>query len=145
MKEYERNHRGHRANISSLCSPKEFPLRDITERIIAAAIEVHSTLGPGLLEGVYEQALTYEFSLRGVDFERQKRIMLKYKGKSIGFHRIDFLIEKQVILEIKATNGISKIFQAQLLTYLRAMRKRVGLLINFNEERLKDGIKRLVL
>jgi GxxExxY protein len=126
-------------------SPVEFPLKDITERIIASAIEVHSTLGPGLLESVYEEALAYEFKLREIDYERQKEIMLNYKGKSIGSHRIDFLIEREVILEIKATDGIHKIFEAQLLTYMKAMKKKVGLLINFNVERLKDGIKRLVL
>ena len=145
MKEYERNHRGHREKIDSLCSPEEFPLKDITKKIIACAIEVHSTLGPGLLESVYEEALMDEFELRGVNFERQKEIMLEYKGKSIGPHRIDFLIEDKVILEIKATEGMKKIFEAQILTYMKAMKKKVGLLINFNVERLKDGIKRLVL
>ncbi|MCD5417220.1 GxxExxY protein [Candidatus Bipolaricaulota bacterium] len=126
-------------------NPKEFPLKDITEKIIAGAIEVHSTLGPGLLESVYEEALAYEFELRGIKFERQKKIILEYKGKSIGPHRIDFLIEGQVLLEIKATEGMKKIFEAQLLTYMRATKKKVGLLIHFNVERLKDGIKRLVL
>jgi len=91
MKEYvERNHRGHRATINPPCPPKEFLLKDITEKIIAAAIEVHSTLGPGLLESVYEEALAYEFELRGINFERQKEIVLEYKGKTIGSHRIDF-------------------------------------------------------
>ncbi|MEA3431994.1 MAG: GxxExxY protein [candidate division WOR-3 bacterium] len=120
-------------------------MKDKTEKIIACAIEVHSTLGPGLLESVYEEALAYEFELRGINFERQKEIMLEYKGKSIGPHRIDFLIEEQVILEIKATEGMKKIFEAQVLTYMKAIKKKVGLLINFNVERLKDGIKRLVL
>lgn len=145
MKGYQTNHRGHRAKIKSLCSQNEFPLKDITEKIIASAIEVHSALGPGLLESVYEEVLAYEFELRGIYFERQKEIMLKYKGRSIGPHRIDFLIERQVILEIKATEGMKKIFEAQTLTYMKAMKKRVGLLINFNVERLKKGIKRLVL
>jgi len=124
---------------------EEFPLKDITEKIIGCAIEVHSTLGPGLLESVYEEALAHEFKLRGIVFERQKEIELEYKGKRIGKHRIDYLVEQEVILEIKATEGINKIFEAQLLTYMKAMKKRVGLLINFNTERLKDGIKRLIL
>ena len=81
---------------------EKYPLRDITERIISAAIEVHSTLGPGLLESVYEEALAYEFDLRKIRYERQKQINLKYKGKAIGIHRIDFLIEESVILELKA-------------------------------------------
>jgi GxxExxY protein len=132
-------------NKNSLCSSKEFPLKDVTEKIISCAIEVHSILGPGLLESIYEEALAHEFKLRKIIFERQKEIELDYKGKRIGNHRIDYLIEKEVILEIKATEGMNKIFEAQLLTYMKAMKKRGGLLINFNTERLKDGIKRLIL
>ena len=126
-------------------SQKEFPLKDITERIISCAIEVHSTLGPGLLESVYEEALGYEFQLRRIPYERQKEIGLKYKGRDIGKHRIDCLVEGQVIVELKAVEGMNKIYEAQLLTYLKAMDKRVGLLINFNVERLKEGIKRLII
>ena len=124
---------------------KEFPLKDVTERIISCAIEVHSTLGPGLLESVYEEALGYEFQLRRIPYERQKEIGLKYKGRDIGKHRIDYLVEGQVIVELKAVEGMNKIYEAQLLTYLKAMDKRVGLLINFNVERLKEGIKRLII
>ena len=141
----ERNHRGHREGNSSLCSPKEFPSKDITEKIISCAIEVHSTLGPGLLESVYEEALAYEFELRGIEYEKQKEIRLKYKGREIGNHRIDFLAEREVILEIKAVEQIHKIYEAQVLTYLKAVKKRVGLLINFNVERLKEGLKRLII
>jgi len=84
------NHRGHRGRLNSLCSLKEFPLKNITEKIISCAIEVHSILGPGLLESVYEEALAHEFKLRGMVFERQKKIELDYKGKKIGKHRIDY-------------------------------------------------------
>ena len=125
--------------------PKEFPLKDVTERIIACAMEVHSTLGPGLLESVYEEALAHEFTLRGINYEKQKENNLIFKGKEIGKHRIDFLVENEVVLELKAVETMHKIFEAQILTYLRATNKRVGLLINFNVERLKDGIKRLIL
>ena len=145
----KRNHRGHRENIlnfkRSLCSPKEYPLKDVTEKIISSCIEVHSNLGPGLLENIYEEALAHEFELRKIRYERQKQIQLRYKGKEIGFHKIDFLIENEVILEIKAVEGLNEIFKAQLLTYLKAMDKKVGLLINFNVLRLKEGIKRLIL
>jgi GxxExxY protein len=134
-----------RAQRFSLCSPKEFPLKEITEKVISCALEVHSTLGPGLLENVYEEALGHEFTLRGIVCERQKEINLRYKGKEIGKHRIDFLIENEVIVELKAVEAMNKIYEAQLLTYLKAMGKRVGLLINFNVERLKDGIKRLII
>ncbi len=133
------------AQRNTLCSPKEFPLKEKTERIISCAIEVHSTLGPGLLESIYEEALAQEFMLRGVAYEKQKAISLKYKGADIGKHRIDYLVENEIVLELKAVEAMNKIYEAQLLTYLRAMNKRVGLLINFNVERLKDGIKRLII
>ena len=124
--------------------PREFPLREITERIISCALEVHSTLGPGLLENVYEEALAHEFSLRKIKYIKQKEISLKYKGKDIGIHRIDYLVEDEVIVELKAVETLHKIYEAQILTYLRALDKRVGLLINFNVVRLKEGIKRLI-
>ena len=123
----------------------KYPLKELTGKIISAAIEVHSTLGPGLLESVYEEALAYEFDLRKIYYERQKQINLKYKGKAIGIHRIDFLVEKSVILELKAVESVNKIFEAQLLTYLYATGKKVRLLMNFNVQRLKEGLKRLVV
>ena len=129
----------------ALCSPGEFPSKEITNSIISCAIEVHSALGPGLLENIYEEALSHEFTLRKIIYERQKKISLKYKGKDIGMHRIDYLVENEVILELKAVETMNKIYEAQLLTYLKAMNTRVGLLINFNVERLKDGIKRLII
>jgi len=124
---------------------KEFPLKEVTERIISCALEVHSALGPGLLESLYEEALVEEFKLRNILYERQKEIVMKYKGKNIGNHRIDLLVEDKVIVELKATDAINKIYEAQLLTYLKATNKRIGLLVNFNVERLKDGIKRLII
>jgi GxxExxY protein len=127
----------------SLDAQKEFPLRDITEKIIACALEVYSTLGPGLLESVYEEELAHEFNLRGVKYKKQKEIDLKFKEKEIGTHRIDFLVENEVVLELKAVESMHRIFEAQILTYLRATNKRVGLLLNFNVERLKDGIKEI--
>ena len=130
---------------NSLYPQKEFPLKDITERIISCAIEVHRTLGPGLLENLYEGALEYEFDLRGIYYERQKEIGLRYKRRVIGQHRINYLVENQVIVELKSVALMNTIYEAQLLTYLRAMDKKIGLLINFNVERLKDGIKRLII
>ena len=124
---------------------KDFPLKAITEKIISSAIEVHSTLGPGLLENIYEEALAYEFELRSIRYEKQKEVGLKYKDRSIGKHRIDFLVEDQVVVELKAVGTMHKIYEAQLLTYLKAMERRVGLLVNFNVEMLKDGIKRMVM
>jgi len=122
-----------------------YPFKDITEKIISCAIEVHSSLGPGLLESIYEEALAHEFVLRGMMFEKQREISLDYKGKTIGKHRLDFLIEDKVILELKAVETMHSLFEAQLLTYLKVMNKRVGLLINFNVVSLKEGIKRMVI
>jgi len=102
-------------------------------------------LGPGLLESIYEEALAHEIALRGILYEKQKEINLNYKGKEIGRHRINFLIENEVVVELKAVEKMNNIFEAQLLTYLKIMDKRVGLLMNFNVERLKDGIKRLII
>lgn len=98
-----------------------------------------------LLNGVNKNALAYEFELRKISYDRQKEIELKYKDRIIGKHRIDFFIEDKVILELKAADAIHPIYKAQLLTYLRATGKQVGLLINFNVERLKDGIKRFII
>ena len=134
-----------RTQRKTLCAQKEFPLKDITGRIISCAIEVHSILGPGLLENVYEEALSHEFKFRDIKYERKKEITLKYKGKVVGKHRIDFMIEDKVILELKAVEAVNKIYEAQLLTYLRATNKRIGLLINFNVDLLKKGIKRLII
>ncbi len=122
-----------------------YPFKDITEKIISCAIEVHSILGPGLLENLYEEALAYEFKLRKISFEKQKAINVLYKGKDIGVHRVDFLVENEIVLELKAIEAINKIHIAQVLTYLKAMNKKIGLLINFNVELLKNGIKRIIL
>jgi GxxExxY protein len=123
----------------------KYPLRGVTGRIISCAMEVHSMLGPGLLESIYEESLAHEFTLRGIVYEKQRGISLRYKGKDVGKHRIDYLVENEVIVELKAVEVMNKIYEAQLLTYLRAMNKRVGLLVNFNVERLKEGIKRLII
>ena len=134
-----------RTQRKTLCTKYEYPHKDITSNILASAIEVHSNLGPGLLESVYEEALVIEFELKGIYFERQKEIDLKYKNRPIGKHRLDFLIENEVIVELKTVESIHNIHIAQVLTYLKATGKRIGLIINFNVELLKNGIKRLVI
>jgi GxxExxY protein len=121
------------------------PLEEKIEKIISSATEVHSQLGPGLLENIYDEALAHEFTLRRIPFERQKEIKLTYKGKDIGWYRIDYLVEDEILVELKTVEALQGIHETQLLTYLRALNKKVGLLINFNVGRLKDGIKRLVL
>jgi GxxExxY protein len=117
----------------------------LTERIIGCAIEVHRVLGPGLLEASYEAALVVEFEAAKLRFQRQLIIPVFYKGQSIGEHRLDFLVENAVVVELKSVERFDPIFEAQVLTYLRLSDKRRGLLINFNSRLLKDGVKRFVL
>jgi GxxExxY protein len=125
----------------------EFPEKNdpLTERIIGCAIEVHRVLGPGLLEVSYEAALAIEMSAAGLVYQRQLVVPVFYKGQSIGEHRLDFLVENEVILELKSVERFDPLFEAQLLTYLRLTGKRRGLLLNFNTRLLKDGIRRYVL
>ena len=118
---------------------------EITSKIISCCLEIHSFFAPGLLESIYEDALTREFEIQDIAFERQKSIELNYKGRIIGNHRIDFLVEDEVVVELKAVEAINNIYLAQLITYLKVMDKRVGLLINFNVEKLQKGIKRIIL
>ena len=124
---------------------KEYPFKDIAEKIISCAIEVHSLLGPGLLENLYEEAMEHELKSRGIEYKRQKELEIKYKGNPIGNYRLDYLIENKVIVELKCVEAIKGIHIAQVLTYLKAENIRVGLLINFNVDKLKDGIKRVIL
>ena len=119
---------------------------EITREIIGAAIEVHRTLGgPGLLESVYEEALSWEMTHRGLLVERQLQVPINYKGNPLTSPlRLDLLVEKKVIVECKATTQYNNIFEAQLLTYLRLLDLRVGLVINFGEKTVKRGIHRVV-
>ncbi|NOT03685.1 MAG: GxxExxY protein [Anaerolineales bacterium] len=121
------------------------PENAITQRIIKCAIEVHKQLGPGLLENMYENALTVEFELEGLSCKQQLAIPAIYKGRSLGDYRLDLLVEDMVIVEVKSVERFDPVFEAQLLTYLRLTKKRVGLLINFNTRLVKDGIKRFIL
>jgi GxxExxY protein len=127
------------------CEPGEH-IDALANAVIGAAIEVHRVLGPGYLESVYEQALAIELDRRGIPFERQKTTAVCYKGHAIGEGRLDFLIGGRVVVELKATDGIAPIHVAQVLSYLKALRLPLGLLINFNVRLLKNGgIKRVVL
>ena len=117
----------------------------ITERIIAAAIEVHRHLGPGLLESIYESALCVEFEQLALKFENQKKIGVDYKGRRIGDYRIDFVVENSIVVELKSTEKHNPVFDAQILSYMRLGDYKLGLLINFNQRLLKDGIKRFIL
>jgi GxxExxY protein len=118
----------------------------ITQTIIGCAIEVHRHLGPGLLENAYEVALCREFDLQSIEYQRQKRLPLHYKGIDLGLsYRIDILVAQAVVIEVKAVEKGQKIHEAQLLTYLKLGGYQVGLLLNFNVSQLRDGIVRRVL
>ena len=120
-------------------------LNEITGRIIGVAIEVHKTLGgPGLLKAFYEEALAWELELRGLLVERQVHVPIRYKNKNLATPlRLDMLVEKQVVVEVKATTQYNSIFEVQTLTYLRLMDLRVGLVINFGERVVRGGIHRV--
>ena len=117
----------------------------ITERIIGCAIAVHKVLGPGLLESVYESAMLIELRKCSLFTERQKKLVVKYDGIEIGEHRLDILVEKTVVVELKSVERFDPVFQAQLLSYLKLGGYPVGLLINFNSRMLKQGIKRMTI
>jgi GxxExxY protein len=125
----------------------EFPEQKdpLTEKIIGCAIEVHRTLGPGLLESTYESALGVEFEINGIQFQRQVICPVSYKGRIVGDYCLDLLVENSVIVEIKSVERHDPIFEAQLLTYLKITGHKRGLLLNFNTRLLKEGIKRFVL
>jgi GxxExxY protein len=120
--------------------------RELTERVIGLAIEVHRLTGPGMLESVYEGCLCYELGQAGITFERQAGIPVAYKGDQFdeGF-RADILVERQLIIEIKAVATILPTRDAQVLTYLRMSGLRLGLLFNFHARLLKDGLRRFVI
>ena len=118
--------------------------KDLTQEIIGAAMEVHRELGSGFLEYVYEEALGYELNLRATHFERQKELDIYYKDLLIPRkYKPDLIVENKVIVEIKATSGLTEIEEAQLLNYLKATKMRVGLLLNFGKKSLE--VKRRIL
>ena len=117
----------------------------LTEKIISAAIEVHRTLGPGLLETIYEEALCHEFGLVGIGFQRQIAVDVIYKEHVIQGQRLDLLVENEVVVEIKSLRALPDVATSQLLSYLKATNLKRGLLINFGEKQLISGIKRISL
>jgi GxxExxY protein len=113
---------------------------ELTERVIGSAIEVHRALGPGLLESAYEECLCHELHLRGIGFERQVPLPVEYKGVKLDCgYRLDLIVESVLILEIKCVEHVLPVHEAQILTYMRMTRKRVGLILNFNVAVLTRG------
>ena len=125
--------------------PSDMPENAITERIIKCAIEVHKQLGPGLLESIYEDAMTVEFELEGLRYSQQVKLPVIYKGRELGELKLDLLVEDMIAVEVKSVERYDPVFEAQVLTYLKLTQKRVGLLINFNSRLVKDGLKRFIL
>ena len=119
---------------------------ELSKIIVESAIEVHRNLGgPGLLEGVYEEALVWEIKQRSVLLERQLTVPIVYKGNALATPlRLDILVENKVIIEVKSVSQYNPIFEAQILTYLRMMNLKLGLVINFGERLVRDGIHRVV-
>lgn len=120
-------------------------INDITYEIRGAIYDVYKELGPGLLESVYEEALCYELEQRGLKVQRQLWVPISYKGKVLKTElRLDVLVEEQVVVELKSVEEMKKVFAKQLLTYLRLMNKKVGLLVNFNTDNILNAITRIV-
>lgn len=118
-------------------------INKITETIIGCAIEVHRALGPGLLESAYEECLFFELTKASLNVERQQAVPVVYKEIKLDCgYRIDLLVNKTVIIELKSVDGFNPVYEAQILTYMKFANKPIGLLINFNVLLLKDGIKR---
>ncbi len=115
-------------------------------KIIAAAIEVHKHLGPGLLESAYEQCLDYELGKNGLSIKRQEPVPILYKEVKLEYgYRIDILVENLIVVELKSVDALLPVHQAQILTYMKFSQKKLGLLINFNVTLLKNGLRRYVL
>lgn len=115
------------------------------KQVIGVAIEVHRHLGPGFLESIYERALCHELQLQGIPFEKQVEILVPYKDVFIPGQRLDLIIDKFLILELKAVEEILPIHEAQLLSYLKSTGLKIGLIINFKVKQLKSGIRRIIL
>ena len=127
-------------------SAHDFRMTDtLTEKIIGACIEVHRELGPGLLESIYEEALCHELHLQQVPCARQVEVAVRYKGIVIKGQRIDLLVGNEVIVELKSISQLPEVAMAQMLSYLKATGLKRGLIVNFGEKRLVDGVKRVSL
>jgi len=119
-------------------------LQELTEKIISAAMAVHTSLGPGFLEQIYENALELELTNRGHQVQRQVWLDVLYRGHVVGQHRLDMLVDQEVVIELKSVEALAAVHKAQLRSTLKAAEKRIGLLMNFNQRKLRDGIRRVI-
>jgi GxxExxY protein len=138
-------------NVSAICKRNEKPAiglidEDLTGEIIAAAIDVHRALGPGLLESAYRASMCHELKLRGIAFQAEVDLPVKYKGVRLDCgYRMDLVVRNRIVVELKSVERMLEVYEAQLLTYLRLSGMHVGLLINFNVPSLRRGIVRRIL
>ena len=125
--------------------PEYNDINELSDAVIKAATEVHQIIGPGMIKSVNQECLSYELGLSGIPFETQKKLPIEYKGNRLdsGF-RMDFVVDERLIIELKCDGGLQPADEARLLTYLYLTGTEAGLLINFNEPILKDGIKRVI-
>ena len=139
------SHRNHRNHRKVFLRKIEMTDNEITYQIRGAVYDVYKALGPGLLESVYEEALAFELQQRGLKVERQKQVPIIYKDNVLKTElRLDLLVEDRVIVELKSVEEIKKVFYKQLLTYLRLMNLKVGILVNFNTDNILESIDRVV-
>ena len=138
------DHEGHEEHEGS--SKQKLKFDELSNKVLGCAIEVHRELGPGLLESTYEQCLAYELNRAKIPFQLQLELPVEYKQIKLNCgYRIDLLVDARLIVELKSADHLLKIHEAQILTYMKLAKVKVGLLINFNVEALKKGIKRFVL
>ncbi len=124
---------------------RELSINEITEKVIGCAIAVHTELGPGLLESAYQECLFHELHLEGLNVEKEKPLPLVYKDVEMECgYRVDLLVENKVIVELKSVEALTDVHVAQVFTYLKLSDNKIGLLINFNSFRIKDGLRRLI-
>ena len=126
-------------------SPLSNETEVLIERVIGCGIEVHKALGPGLLESSYGDAMTIELQFQGLSFERERAVPLLYRGVALRPHYVDLIVERSVVVELKAIERLRPVHGAQVLSYLQATGIRAGLLMNFNSDYLKNGLRRFVL
>jgi GxxExxY protein len=117
----------------------------IINSVIGGAISVHTTLGPGLLEAIYVDAMAIELEFRGLAFERERVVPLYYRNRPLRTQRLDLVVQREVLVEVKAVERLQLVHQSQVISYLKASGLRVGLLMNFNSNFLKDGLRRIVM
>jgi len=135
---------GDKIKRDGMVSEPDVRLDQLAYEVIGAAIEVHRELGPGYNESIYEEAMAIELELRGIPFKRQLAMPVVYKGRPVGEGRLDMLVAEDLVVEYKTVESLLPVHLAQVLSYLKAASRRLGLLVNFDVSVLKEGVKRVV-